>query len=140
MSSGGFYNTLDFSGDDLKRENARALAQEELILALFKANPGKKLSPSDLHQVFMKKYNLNPPLTSIRRGLTNLTRDEKLIKLPDLVPGIYHLPQHQWILNTGNIPQEHTYKKGDPSAGDIAGQIIKKTFVQKDLWEEDFLE
>lgn len=136
MSSGGFYNTLDYSGEELKRENARALAQEELILALFKANPDKKLSPSNLHQVFIKKYNLNPPLTSIRRGLTNLTIDEKLIKLPDMVPGLFHLPEHLWMLNNGNIKKEHTYKKGDPSAGDIAGQIIKQTFVQKDLFGE----
>ena len=94
-----FFNTLNFQGAELERENARAAKQEELVLAIFKANPGREISPSQLHQVFMKKYHLNPPLTSIRRCLTNLTGRMELTKTDTKVQGLFHLSEHCWKLN-----------------------------------------
>lgn len=132
-----FYNTVNFSGEQLKKEIARTLKQEKLILELFKANPSLKLSPTQVLYIFIKKYNLNPPLTSIRRGLTNLTDDEELTKLPEMIPGSYHLPEHLWMLNNSNVRKEHIFKEGDPSASVTALSLIKKTFTQKKLFGED---
>lgn len=95
-----WYNTINFSGEDLKRENAKAKKQEELILALFKANPDKKLSPSQVHTIVGRKYQIYPPITSIRRALTNLTGRLELIKTDEMIPGLYHLPEHTWKLAT----------------------------------------
>ena len=91
-----FFNTISFSGDDLKKENAKAAKQEDLILSLFKANPNKKLSPSQVHTILGKKYQIYPPITSVRRALTNLTGRLELIKTDEMVPGVYHLPEHTW--------------------------------------------
>ena len=96
---GSFFNTLRFDGADLERENARAAKQEELVLAIFKANPGREISPSQLHFIFGKKYHLNPPLTSIRRCLTNLTGRMELNKTDTMVQGSYHLKEHCWKLS-----------------------------------------
>ena len=119
-----FFNTLNFSGTELERENARAMRQEELVLAIFKANPTKEISPTQLHEAFVKKYHLNPPLTSIRRSLTNLTGRLEIIKTENMVKGNYHLPQHTWKY-AGTI--ENIYKSKEKSAGDIASNIISKT-------------
>lgn len=93
-----WYNTINFSGEDLKRENAKAAKQEELILHLFKANPDKNLSPTQVHQIMARKYQIYPPITSIRRALTNLTGRLELIKTDEMIPGTYHLPEHTWKL------------------------------------------
>jgi len=103
MSDNHFYNTISFSGDDLKKENAKAKKQEDLILALFKANPSKNLSPSQVHTILCRKYNIYPPITSIRRALTNLTGRLELIKTDETVPGMYHLPERTWKLATTTI-------------------------------------
>lgn len=92
-----FYNTINFSGEDLKKENAKAKCQEDLILAIFKANPDRKFSPDQIHKVFAKKYNLYPPITSIRRAITNLTGRLELLKTDEMIPGEYSLPTHTWI-------------------------------------------
>jgi len=91
-----FFNTISFSGKDLEKQNAKAAKQEDLILALFKANPDKKLSPSQVHTILGRKYQIYPPITSIRRAITNLTGRLELIKTDDMVPGLYQLPEHTW--------------------------------------------
>jgi len=117
-----FFNTINFSGDDLKKENAKSAKQEDLILALFKANPDKKLSPSQVHTVLGKKYQIYPPITSIRRALTNLTSRLELIKTDETVPGLYHLPEHTWklanaidIKNVTTSPYNGTCNTNNPS-------------------------
>jgi len=95
-----FFNTINFSGTDLEKQNAKAAKQEYLILALFKANPDKKLSPSQVHTILGKKYNLYPPITSIRRAITNLTGRLELIKMSkeDMITGPFSLPENTWKL------------------------------------------
>ncbi len=128
--SGNFYNTINLTGEDLKMENAKAKAQGDLILAIFKANPSRLFSPSQLHHVFNKRYFLHPPITSIRRALTNLTKDGILEKTDNKIKGEYHLPEHTWKLATENL-----YKKENKSAGDIASEIIQNcNYIQPELF------
>lgn len=118
--SQSFFNTINFSGKDLENQNAKCLKQEDLILALFRANPDKKLSPSQVHSIFVKKYQIYPPITSIRRAITNLTGRMDLIKMSkeDMIPGPFSLPENTWkyagatvtlhnfsVSNTGEITQ-----------------------------------
>jgi hypothetical protein len=121
-----FFNTINFEGEGLKREDAKCAKQEELILSLFKANPNKLLSPSQVHAIVGKKYQIYPPITSIRRALTNLTGRLELIKTDEMVPGLYHLPEHTWKLAGTS---ENLYQKNVESAGQIASKIISKTTV-----------
>lgn len=130
MASNSWYNTINFSGEDLKRENAKAAKQEDLILHLFKANPDKRLSPTQVHQIMARKYQIYPPITSIRRALTNLTGRLELIKTDEMIPGSYHLPEHTWKLASSS---ENLYQQGVQSAGQIASKILQKT-IQTDLF------
>ena len=97
--SKNFFNTIKLNTTELQRANARAASQEELILNIFKANPSIKISPSEMLEIFRKKFNLYPPITSIRRGITNLTARGELVKTIDLVTGVYNLPEHRWALS-----------------------------------------
>lgn len=95
-----FYNTIDLTGPELEKAKADTLKQEELISAIYKRNPGKAISPSQILEITGKYYGLNWPLTSIRRAITNLTENTALIKLPGMIDGIYGKPEHVWRFNS----------------------------------------
>lgn len=124
VSNNLWYNTISLSGEQLKTENAKALAQGELILAIFKANPSRSLSPSQLFHIFNKKYFLHPPITSIRRAVTNLTKDGVLIKTDERVQGLYHLNEYTWRLAENVEKTTDIFKE----------QETKKAFIQSDLF------
>lgn len=49
-----FYDTLNLSAEQLQKATARALAQEDFVREVFKANPNIKLSPSQIQKVASK--------------------------------------------------------------------------------------
>ena len=91
-----FYNTINESGSDLKNSNQRVRTQNELIFDIFN-DTKKPLSPVHVHLVF-EAYHKSAPLTSIRRGITQLTSAGKLIKTSERVDGLYGKPNHKWKL------------------------------------------
>lgn len=99
MSS--FFNTVDLSGEYLSKANARAATQENLVAAIFRQNPTKRFSPSQLQKLISAKYGRNAPITSWRRSLTNLTDRGTLTKCgkADQVPGPFGLPENVWKYN-----------------------------------------
>lgn len=84
-----YFNTTNESGKQLEIFNESAKNQEEQILNLMKIY--KKLSPSDVN-----KYFTNYPLTSVRRALTNLSNQGKLIKTNEKKIGIYGRDEFIW--------------------------------------------
>lgn len=84
-----YYNTVQESGEQLEMFKGKATKQENEILQLFKSN--NDLSPSDVHKTFQ-----NYPLTSIRRGITNLTIAGFLEKTSDKKTGIYGRNESIW--------------------------------------------
>ncbi len=71
-----------------------AASQEERVLAFFQANPAKAFSPSD---VWKALFSTNVPLTSVRRCVTNLANEGKLVKINNATkPGPYARPEHLW--------------------------------------------
>ncbi len=123
--SKNFFNTINLSGYELEKVNARAAKQEDLILSIFKANPDRNLSPTQIHSIFQLRYQLHSPITSIRRGLTNLTKAEKLIKTEVMVEGNYGLKEHCWTLNTNGIEKLSTQ---------IKQEKISTPFIQSALF------
>ena len=83
------YNTTKESGKQLEIFEQTAKNQESQILELMKLY--KKLSPSDV-----QKYFSNFPLTSVRRALTNLSNQGKLIKTDEKKKGIYGRDEYLW--------------------------------------------
>lgn len=101
-----YFNTTNESGATLKNNVAKSKSQEEKIFKLFQLDFeywSKKeilytgLTPKEL-QDFFHKY----PITSIRRALTNLTKQGKLIKTDEKRIGMYGRSEYVWKLNENN--------------------------------------
>jgi Fe2+ or Zn2+ uptake regulation protein len=90
-----YYNTTNEKGIKLKESHRKAKTQEEVIYSFFLMH-GKPLSPSQV----LKKLNLECPITSIRRALTNLTNEGKIIKTGVKTVGLYNKKEHLWRLRT----------------------------------------
>ena len=78
----------------------RAQSQEEKILAWFKEHPGTKATPFGVKASCMLS---NPnqsavPITSVRRAMSNLTRDGKLEKTSKKVVEVYGISNYLWRL------------------------------------------
>ena len=81
--------------------DARALRQEDALLAWFRLAPGKRFTPSEVHEL----AGLRCPITSIRRALTNLSTPTPDRPEPPLVhhpedrrPGPYGARESTWSL------------------------------------------
>ena len=88
-----YFNTTNLSGQMLLDFENKADNQEERILAIFKAS--NLLTPS---QVWNAYGNKQTPITSIRRGITNLSNDGKLIKTTNKKIGMYGRPESVYQL------------------------------------------
>ena len=88
-----YYNTTNEKGDDLKKSHEKSRTQEEKIYSFF-LTYGLPLSPS----MILDKLNLECPITSVRRAVTNLTLDNKILKTDDYVNGLYGKKEHLWRL------------------------------------------
>lgn len=91
-----YYNTTNLKGDELKTSQKRTVSQEQKILEIFKDRK-IDLSPTDVYKIFAF-YFKNVPLTSIRRALSNLTKDGKLKKTSKKRLGMYGKHEHCWKL------------------------------------------
>ena len=92
-----FFNTTSEKGQDLSNSNRKATKQNEVVLELFKQFG--TASPSQIYQVWGTITGLTtPPITSIRRAITTLTGERKLVKTDDMVIGLYGKPEYKWRL------------------------------------------
>jgi len=74
----------------------KARAQDHLVLNYFKSSGGRH-SPSDILDLVWAGGN-QPPLTSVRRAITNLQKQGKLIKTEETKVGLYGRPEYKWRL------------------------------------------
>ena len=94
-----YFNTTNESGSQLLKYQNQALSQDQRLLAYFEESYNINgdyllLTPTAaLNRVF----NNSVPITSVRRALSNLTRDHKLIK-DGQTKGPYGRPEHYWRL------------------------------------------
>lgn len=87
-----FYNTIDLEGSELTQAIEDCKKQEEIVLSLFKKH--EKLSPSDV----WKMGFTDTPITSIRRSITNLTKQGRLFKTDEYKDGVYGKREHLWTI------------------------------------------
>jgi transcription initiation factor IIE alpha subunit len=92
-----YYNTTNLSGADLKDSTNSAMKQEERIHEFYKANANREITPFEVEQELYS--NTMVPITSIRRAITNLTTEDKLIKTSNVKTGPYGKPSYCWKLN-----------------------------------------
>lgn len=137
-----FHNTISLEGEELVKANKQTTNQEDLIEAIFKANTSVAISPSQLLSIFKEKYDWYIPITSIRRGLSNLTKADILIKTSKMIKGTYHLNEHCWMYYTvDNLQYRVEKQEKGVSTGDFANKIIEhsinKTYVQPVLFDDN---
>jgi len=99
MKTQGFYNTTNESGKDLEDLQKKALTQENVIACFFEANPGELYTPWEVRALAFPMPG-RPPITSIRRAISNLTKAHILTKTDHKKQvGEYGHNSYSWILN-----------------------------------------
>ena len=94
-----FFNTINLEGEELIEAINSAKTQEEKVLAIFMIH--KILSPVEVEYHYNRKFK-EVPITSIRRAITNLTKQGKLVKTEEKIKGKWGMYNYKWKLN------EHT--------------------------------
>ena len=90
-----YINTTHSTHPELTRYEEKAKSQEERILRWFKTHKFQASPNQVLRYIPVEQ---RPPITSIRRALTNLTNAEELVKTDKQVKGPYGRPEHLWKL------------------------------------------
>jgi len=90
-----FYNTTNETNPELATYQGQAKTQDQKIMIWFHSrvfNSG--FTPSEI------MHNVLPeaPITSVRRSMSNLTADGKLVKTLEKRKGIYGRPEYVWKL------------------------------------------
>ena len=88
-----YYNTNKTDNQQVKSFSSKAKSQEHIIYKLF-VTANQPISPSNI----FKSLNFIWPITSIRRAITNLATENKIIKTSDTVKGMYGKKEHLWSL------------------------------------------
>lgn len=92
-----YYNTNGLCGHKLRKAIAKCSNQEQRILTIMRKLK-KKLTASQLHEIYIDLHNKRTPLTSIRRALSNLKNEEVIHKLDEQRIGDYGMPEHFYSL------------------------------------------
>lgn len=91
-----FYNTTNLKGEELKQKKQRVVGQNGEILHIFAMHPHQKFSPWNVYDKLQGKF----PITSVRRGINNLTESGYLLKSDKtVIAGPYNTASYQWELN-----------------------------------------
>lgn len=91
-----YHQTTPLSGQQLADAIRTATAQDAAILAVYSA--GIARTPSQVHSI-LTRMGRNWPITSIRRGITNLEKAKALRKTDELRTGPYGKPEHLWEIS-----------------------------------------
>ena len=90
-----YHNTVQESGQQLFNFRQAAINQDVILLGFFRRHAGELLSPSDVWvRTGMEAQAV--PLTSVRRAISNLTRDGYLVKTSVKHDGVYGRPENCW--------------------------------------------
>lgn len=95
-----FHNTINATNNEVAEFNVKIKTQNDRILEFFKNNQGKQYTPFDVQKALDMYYH---PITSIRRAISDLCADNKLIKCNEQRTGPYGKKNYTWKYN--NIPE-----------------------------------
>lgn len=89
-----YFNTNNETGETLAASRQQVATQQEVILDIFKENPGALFTPFDIKA----RVRQNWPITSIRRAMTNMSDDGELVKTDIQKEGGYGKANYCWKL------------------------------------------
>jgi hypothetical protein len=95
-----YYNTTNETGISLKTNFEKADNQTRLTLSVFQTYPNDNLSANDVWSFLIDNESINEqtPLTSIRRAITDLTNQDRLVKTDKKVLGLAGRKTYTWRL------------------------------------------
>ena len=98
-NSNTYFNTTEQDIDFVNKRKAKNKTQEGIVHDLFKSmttlTASEVLTASKTLNLFSNKV----PITSIRRAMSNLQKEKKLVKTTDTKTGIYGAPEHYYRIN-----------------------------------------
>jgi Fe2+ or Zn2+ uptake regulation protein len=89
------YHDTGTAGTKEREYEGKAAQQDEAVLGILKLYYPASLSPSEVHEIYCQTGR-DCPVTSIRRALTNLTKEGFLIKTDVMKDGQYGRKEHTW--------------------------------------------
>lgn len=95
-----YYNTTNENGSLLKTNTKQAENQTTLTLSVFQTYPTYTFSADEVWQFLIDNEAINEqtPLTSIRRAITDLTNEGKIVKTNRKVLGSAGRKTYTWRL------------------------------------------
>lgn len=94
-----FHNTVNATQPELQLFSQQAEKLETVVLSFFKEKKGSWFNPPYVHKIVRSRTGKDIPLTSVRRAISDLTRDGKLEKSATAESkGIYGVKNYCWTL------------------------------------------
>jgi len=95
-----YYNTTNEKGSLLKANTKQAENQTTLTLSVFQTYPTYTFSADEVWNFLIDNESINEqtPLTSIRRAITDLTNEGKIVKTNRKVLGLAGRSTYTWRL------------------------------------------
>ena len=98
MKKHTFHNTTNETGEKLQSYEAKAYSQDQQVADFFTCHPGELYTPWEIQNLVFK--HPRPPITSVRRSMSNLTRDGILTKTTEKkMVGVYDRASYCWTIN-----------------------------------------
>tara|TARA_Y100000817_G_C16813086_1_gene525150 strand:- start:638 stop:982 length:345 start_codon:yes stop_codon:yes gene_type:complete len=98
-----FYNTTNEKKPELVEAWCRTAKQDTLVMDIFLNNPNQIFNPFEVQEHIINKFGRNFPITSIRRSINTLTKDNILVKTDEKKKGKYGKSNYCWTLATDNF-------------------------------------
>ena len=99
-----FHDTVPIEEENLQQARETAIKQKAIVLDFFKSYPNDRFTPYEVYEFFMR-YEGDILLTSVRRCITNLTKEGRLIKCQwsESKDGAYGKINRTWRYNQDYI-------------------------------------
>jgi len=94
-----FHNTIALLPSEKAEREVKSSRQNDKILKLFQDNPHSDFTPCDVYLRLGQQY----PITSVRRGITDMTKWGLLIKTNKMRVGLFSENNYCWKYNTQTI-------------------------------------
>jgi len=94
------WNTNHLAAEELMKADGKAEKQEQVVLRWFQQYPEQEFTPCEVwcDLISKKLIPATVPITSIRRAISNLTRNLLLLRTDNKKAGLYGVANFTWKL------------------------------------------
>jgi len=103
--SESYYNTTGATGRLLREYEIKAESQEGRIACYMAERSHRAFTPSEIWRKAFGADSTPPPITSVRRAMTNLAERGVLEKTAHKTRGLYGRAEHRWRLRI-QVPEQ----------------------------------